>query len=1160
MGAYHLYRSSSLESFLERFSDLFLSAHPLCDPVYIVVQNAGLGEWLIRRLTRERGAVMGARILMPEQAMRLLVGGYPAARALLSGAADGAANSAGEAGEKQRSLLYMDGLKLTLYKALQEAVGEGGGGADGKAGGAGDPVFAVPARYAAGKPGRLWGLAGALAGIFQYYSANCGGLVESWERGGGTAEGVSGERGAEAWQRRLWRRVFHGGAPYSYLSRVLRAACESAEGCELAPVRVVLFGSMFLGEQGLRFFRRLGEDFDVHHFVLSPTANRGEPRTLFLRNNAALPAGFEAVAAGLNPASEDDYRPNLGDSDSTLHRLRDSFIHDRSFQGAVSDDGSLALHDVSGPRRTVEVLKDRILEALRDDPDLAPTEIGVLAPDIALYAPYLEIVFPSLDAERQPRRDHLPFNLNDLPSGGQGAFAAALGALMELPGSRFGRPALIALIENPCFAPTAGREQMAAGWKSLVDQMNIRWGVDADHRRSMGAADLYSGSWEFAFERIFAGYCLDEGDIDDILPQADAGDPAAEDAGILMQVIRDLDSQVRRLDERAMGLREWTLVWERITARFLRVRGENGEDEGDMRALKNAFRDLLALCDDVDNLSDFADDTLPWPVFRDLLNEFRCASAGRRGRYLARGVTCASLKPTRAIPFRRIYVLGLDEGAWPGRDVLTGFDLRNEYAGVMDLSREAVDRLALLEVFFSASEHLSLFYTGRDPENGEPLAPSAPVLELLDHLGEGAEGLIRHHPLRPFDPRALSGEGGPATGSTEAASLALGDSKRSPEPPRAQPLPPGEEMTSLNWRRLIRFLKNPVEHFFRYRIGADISGIEDAGDEGDVLDADSRRWWMQRRNLLRGDIAVFEEPEARAREFKARLRGEGAFARSPAEPFQLRRLCADAESLAGQLKGFEGSGPRKGKAFACRFADSGGGDDAGIDPRVFENGRSIELRAPRVNGKTVIEGRVEGLRLLEIKGGTDRDVWTLVEFTDANTPGVKHAVESWAAALMLGAALGDNAPREIRVFRVGSEVSVRRYLLGEGADRGGDSEGGNDSVNRKGGKNQRKTIILENPREILGRLEGAYREGMRAPIWLYPEIADELKGMPGDVSPEVFTNEAQRAWERVIGNRYRMFAEPSGCPWRARFLREPDFASPAVLRFWRDIYSEGGLE
>ena len=115
MSGYFLYQSSRLESFPERFPEIFLQENPLSAPVYIVVQNSGLGEWLVRFLAEKRGAVMGPRILMPEQALRKFAEGYPTAKRLLS--------FEGTAGEKKnRGLLFMDGMKLTVFKAIEEAL------------------------------------------------------------------------------------------------------------------------------------------------------------------------------------------------------------------------------------------------------------------------------------------------------------------------------------------------------------------------------------------------------------------------------------------------------------------------------------------------------------------------------------------------------------------------------------------------------------------------------------------------------------------------------------------------------------------------------------------------------------------------------------------------------------------------------------------------------------------------------------------------------------------------------------------------------------------------------------------------------------------------------------------------------------------------------
>ena len=218
MSGYHLHQSSRLESFPERFPDIFLQKNPLSDPVYTVVQNSGLGEWLIRFLANQQGAVMGPRILMPEQALRRFAAGYPTARRLLL--MEGAGEGVPEGKTFTRGLLFMDGMKLTVFKALEEVL-------------SGDDAIYNPLRNymaslgsgnAAAGGERLWQLADALAGIFYHYGMNCLPMVEAWDRGDSYfgLQADSGEIAAEAWQRGLWRRIFGKDAPYTHLSRAFR--------------------------------------------------------------------------------------------------------------------------------------------------------------------------------------------------------------------------------------------------------------------------------------------------------------------------------------------------------------------------------------------------------------------------------------------------------------------------------------------------------------------------------------------------------------------------------------------------------------------------------------------------------------------------------------------------------------------------------------------------------------------------------------------------------------------------------------------------------------------------------------------------------------------------------------------------------------------------
>ena len=531
------------------------------------------------------------------------------------------------------------------------------------------------------------------------------------------------------------------------------------------------------------------------------------------------------------------------------------------------DDGSLHFHDISNARRCIEVLKDRILTALVEDKSLAPTQIGVLAPDISLYAPYIEAIFPSYDADRTRLPDHLPFNVTDLPERNETPFLAAFEGLLNLPGSRFGRHDILQLLENPCFVPAGRDPLLPMEWREFVDFLNIRWGVNAEQREQAGTVDVKTGSWENGFERILTGYFHDEGDDTHILPFPNLSDNLASSAGKLMQLINDLNEHIRPLDGRTMELAQWVVLWERIVDNWIKTRHDTEtDDEFDRQRIKNAFRDLLALADDLDGLSDYNDRLLSWTVFRSLLEEQLDSANRQRGRYLANGITCGSLKPTRAIPFRRIYVLGLDEGLWPGRERLTGFDLRDKVARTIDLSRESIARFALLEVIYSAEEHLSLFYTGRSPDRAEPLAPAAPVLDIIDHLGgqNAVAPITLRHSLLPWNAAVLTGTGPLATTAPLALKLSEELEKQwnpfTIPPFPSLPLVDSKEET-VHWLELVSFLKNPVKYFYSRIMGISLPLAEPDNSEHDILEIPALDWYRWKAEAIEGNITALEHPD-----------------------------------------------------------------------------------------------------------------------------------------------------------------------------------------------------------------------------------------------------------------------------------------------------------
>ena len=123
----------------------------------------------------------------------------------------------------------------------------------------------------------------------------------------------------------------------------------------------------------------------------------------------------------------------------------------------------------------------------------------------------------------------------------------------------------------------------------------------------------------------------------------------------------------------------------------------------------------------------------------------RLGTAPRRSR-TPEGVAVATFAPLRALPFRIVFMLGLDERVFPSPAGFGALDLRAAAPQPGDVTPREQDEYVFLETLLSARERLVLSYIGRDAETGERKDPSSTLLALRDVLGRGPHGeeLLQH--------------------------------------------------------------------------------------------------------------------------------------------------------------------------------------------------------------------------------------------------------------------------------------------------------------------------------------------------------------------------------------------------------------------------------
>ena len=405
-----------------------------------------------------------------------------------------------------------------------------------------------------------------------------------------------------------------------------------------------------------------------------------------------------------------------------------------------ADDRSVDFVQTHSAQREVEVLHDRLLAWLDADAHLKPSDIMVMVPDMANFAPHIQAVFGRF-ANNDPR--HLPYTVADTTPHTE-PLVQALDTLQQLPQLRVTRVEWQSLFEVAAARQRFGLEEHeVAQLDTWLADAGVRWGLDAPHRQPWGMApdmaDANQNSWLFGIERLLLGYAT--GTTDQLatpwantLPLAGVGGLDARVVDGLLQWLRHTHIALLKLRQEHTPT-EWVAVLQQLVALFFQA--SNDADERLIERVMAPLETWLAEC----QLARL-DSPLPLVVVREHWMAQLQQPAMQR-RFFEGGVQFATLMPMRSIPFKCVCLLGMNDGDYPRSQTPRDFDLMNDaaHAGhtpshwrAGDRSRREDDRYLFLEALLSARDKLYISWQGRRTTDHEIKPPSVLVAQLMDYL------------------------------------------------------------------------------------------------------------------------------------------------------------------------------------------------------------------------------------------------------------------------------------------------------------------------------------------------------------------------------------------------------------------------------------------
>lgn len=855
----------------------WLRNHPLgpLEEEIFLVQSNGVAEWLKIALAEEIGVCAATRVALPARFM------WEAYRGML-----------GRERVPTRAPFDKDPLTWRLMRLLPTLLQQDG--------------YEPLARFLAdGDAERRLQLAERVADLYDQYQVYRADWLADWADGRDQLRRAAGSLGDEAvplapdqrWQACLWRAVHasldesqrHSGR--ATIHRQFLAAIESGQApASRLPRRVVLFGMSTLPYQTLQAIAALSRHTQVLFAVPNPcrfywgdiidgrdllkAARRRQPQ----RGGVDLGAiPIEELHAHSHPLlaswgrqgrdfvrmldefdnqdrseeetaplkvdlfADDDGATLLGQVQAAVRDLLPLSEHPRV--PPMPDDRSIEFHVTHSVQREVEVLHDQLLSWFAQDPSLRPRDVVVMVPDIDAFSPAIHAVF---DQHRQKDLRRIPFEIGDMRDRSVNPLLVSLEWLLRLPQQRCRQSEVRDLLDVPAVARRFGLgDDDLAILGRWIEGAGVRWGLDHEHRAGLGLGMAgEQNAWIFGVRRMLLGYASGAGaSFADIEPYAEVGGLDAALAGALAQLVDCLLNWRAQLDTPRTPA-AWGEAAREMLSCFYAASDE--ADRLTLQSLNEGLQCWLETC-----AAAGFDEPVPLGVLREAwMNELDQPTLNHQ--FVSGGVTFCTLMPMRAVPFRVVCLLGMNDGDFPRRARQSDFDLLAlpGMARPGDRSRRDDDRYLMLEALLAARDKFYVSWVGRNVRDNSEQPPSVLVSQLRDYLADGWDmdlhGLTTEHALQPFS-RVYFQQGGLLTYAGEwrlahgAEQLEGGDA-----------LPPFELEADfvLKLGELASFLRQPARYFFRRRLGVVFADAAQVGEDEEPFALDALERYQIEDHLL----------------------------------------------------------------------------------------------------------------------------------------------------------------------------------------------------------------------------------------------------------------------------------------------------------------------
>ena len=591
----------------------------------------------------------------------------------------------------------------------------------------------------------------------------------------------------ESWQQILWNKIRQWCMILNDFLPLFKSLTQS-QVKSIPTEKIIIIGSAFLSPVQISFFSLLSRYLSIDHLLFSPIDPRyfnkkkiDKKKDFNYKLSSAYLKQYFALSQFVKKNSifyDFDYHFN------TINKIKNTSLNqnwsliqkklltfkDNELLNQTKDD----LNDInnnpififSAPNKTreIEIIKDKIIDLLKEDPALALNDIAVITPsNINDYKLIIEEVF------RKPQKsdnfdDHLPYNIIDINRYSNNLYLSAFEKLLSFSHCLFAWTEFKEFLENPCTLTYLKLDEKSIQTlEEIIFSLNIRWGISNKHKKVIGKVTDQQNTWSLGIEKLCDNICLPFTQNDELNPyygSIDENMPLFE----IFTWIEDLYDDFLMIGNKELSIQEW-VEWIRLLLKqYLPIENSTYHHLSQEVILSQKkghteIEKLLSHLLELDS-SHYSNDKFDLQTIILLLQDQLKNLSSSHGQYLIDGINFSSLKPMRSIPFKIIFVIGMNEGVFPQKNDINlnnladaFYDQYKKKISSSDIAEPStfseIEYLSFLEILQSAKQRCFFSYIDREMIQFKKLYMSNTLDEIFNYLK--IKPHIEKHKLHGFD-------------------------------------------------------------------------------------------------------------------------------------------------------------------------------------------------------------------------------------------------------------------------------------------------------------------------------------------------------------------------------------------------------------------------